>query len=145
MNRSLQLWPRRRVVGAATAVAAAGFVGLAAAGTGVAQPPPPDPCSPAAVMRVHAGVMTQMADYLDSRPDVQQVFIDARSKATSQERHAAIQSFTDTHPDVAAAFQNIRRPMHDLMTRCNLPMGSGMMDRGMAPGQMAPGATAPGQ
>lgn len=150
MNRSLQLWPRRRVVGAATAVAAAGFVGLAAAGTGVAQPPPPDPCSPAAVMRVHAGVMTQMADYLDSRPDVQQVFVDARSKATPQERHATIQSFTDTHPDVAAAFRNIHQPMRDLMTRCGLPMGSGMMPggmgaEGMAPGQMGPAGMAPGQ
>lgn len=132
-------WVPRRVIGAAAAGVAAGIVAFAAVGAADAQPPPPDPCSPAAVMRAHAGAMTQMADYLDSRPDVQQVFIDARSKGTPQERHAAIKAYTDTHPDVAATFQIIHQPVKDLSARCGLPMHQGMMPGGMAPGEMAPG------
>jgi hemophore-related protein len=85
-----------------------------------------------------------MADYLDSRPDVQQVFIDARSKGTPQERQAAIKAYTDTHPDVAATFQNIHQPVRDLSARCGLPMHQGMMPGGMAPGGLAPGEMAPG-
>ena len=152
-------WIRRRLGVAATSVAAAYIVAAAAAGAAVAQPPPPDPCSPAAVMRAHAAAMTQMANYLDSRPDVQQAFIDARSKPTPQERHAVIQAFTESHPDVAAAFQNFHQPIKDLNARCGLPMGEGMMpggmgpgmmpggmgQGGMTPGQMGPGGMAPGQ
>jgi hemophore-related protein len=111
---------------------------LAVAGVANAQPTP-DPCSPAAVMRAHAAAMTQMADYLDSRPDVQQVFVDARSRATPQERHEVIKSYTDSHPDVAAAFRNIRQPVQDLSTRCGLPMHPGMGPGGMGPGPMGPG------
>ena len=133
----------RRVVGAAAAGVAAGIVAFAAAGAAVAQPPPPDPCSPAAVMRAHAAAMTQMADYLGSRPDVQQVFIDARSKGTPQERQAAIKAYTDTHPDVAAAFQNIHQPVEDLSARCGLSMDD-MMPGSMAPGEMGPGEMGPG-
>ncbi|MGE4027851.1 heme-binding protein [Mycolicibacterium sp.] len=134
----------RRVVRAAAAGVAVGIVAFAAAGAAAAQPPQ-DPCSPAAVMRAHAAAMTQMADYLDSRPDVQQVFIDARSQGTPEERRAAIKAYTDTHPDVAATFQNIRQPVRDLSARCGLPMHQGMMPGGMAPGGMAPGAMAPGE
>ena len=136
--------PRRFL--AAAGVAAA--MTLAAAGAANAQPAP-DPCSPAAMMRAHASAMTQMADYLDSRPDVQQVFVDARSRATPQERHDVIKSYTDTHPDVAAAFRNIHQPVQDLSTRCGLPMHSGMpggMGSGpMGPGGMGSGPMAPGQ
>lgn len=72
---------------------------------------------------------------LDSHPDVQQVFVDARSKATPQERHAAVRAYTDAHPDVAAAFQSIHQPVKDLSARCGLPTRGGMMPGGMAPGQ----------
>ncbi|WP_264023566.1 hemophore-related protein [Mycolicibacterium pyrenivorans] len=133
----------RRVFGAAAVGVAAGIVAFAGAGAATAQPPP-DPCSPAAVMRAHAGAMTRMADYLDSRPDVQQVFIDARSKATPQERHATIRAYVDTHPDVAAAFRDIHQPVMDLSARCGLPMHQGMMPGGMAPGEMGPGGLMPG-
>lgn len=132
------------VVRAAVAGVAAGIVAFAAAGAAAAQPSPPDPCSPAAVMRVRASAMTQMADYLDSRPDVQQVFIDARGKGTPEERWAAIKAYTDAHPDVAATFQNIHQPVWDLSARCGLPMHQGMPG-GMAPVGMAPGGVSPGQ
>ncbi|WP_326545668.1 hemophore-related protein [Mycolicibacterium sp. ND9-15] len=121
---------------AAAGVAAA--MALAVAGAASAQPNP-DPCSPAAVMRAHAAAMTQMADYLDSRPDVQQVFVDARGRATPQERHDVIKSYADSHPDVAAAFRNIHQPVQDLSTRCGLPMHPGMGPGGMGPGPMGPG------
>lgn len=124
---------------------AAGIVALAAAGAGGAQPPQPDPCSPAAVMRAHAAAMNQMAGYLDSRPDVQQVFIDARGKATPQERQAVIKAFTERHPDVAATFQNIHQPVRDLSARCGLPMHQSMMPGDMASGGMMPGGMASGQ
>ncbi|KUI38822.1 hypothetical protein AU195_22780 [Mycobacterium sp. IS-1496] len=124
--------------------AGAGLVALAAAGAAGAQPPP-DSCSPAAVMRAHAAAMTQMADYLDARPDVQQAFRDARSKATPEERRAAIRTFMDTHPDVAAAHQAIHQPVTDLSTRCGLPMQHDMMAGGTGPGGMMPGGMAPGQ
>lgn len=95
-------------------------------------------------MRAHAAAMTQMADYLDSRPDVQRVFMDARSQATPQARHDAIKAYTDTHPDVAAAFQKIRQPVQDLSTRCGLPMMHPGMMGGMGSGPMGPGGTGPG-
>lgn len=127
-------------------MAAAGLtavMGLAVAGAASAQPPP-DPCSPAAVMRAHAAAMTQMADYLDSRPDVQQVFMDARSQPTPQARHDAIKAYTDTHPDVAGAFQNIRQPVKDLSTRCGLPMMHPGTMGGTGSGPMGPGGMGPG-
>lgn len=128
------------------AAGVAAMMGLAAAGAANAQPPP-DPCSPAAVMRAHAAAMTQMADYLDSRPDVQQVFVDARGQATPQARHDVIEAYIDTHPDVAATVRNIRQPVQDLSTRCGLPMhpgmpggmGAGPMGPGMGAGPMGPG------
>ncbi|WP_347684859.1 hemophore-related protein [Mycobacterium sp. B14F4] len=126
-------------------MAAAGVatvMSLAAAGAAAAQPPP-DPCSPAAMMRAHAAAMMQMADYLDTRPDVQQVFVDARGLATPQERHDAIKAFTDTHPDVAATFRNIHQPVQDLSTRCGLPMHAGMPG-GMGAGSMGPGGMGAG-
>ncbi|OBB76459.1 hypothetical protein A5759_05530 [Mycobacterium sp. 852014-52144_SCH5372336] len=137
--------PRRR--GGAAAAAAglvAGVMVLANAGAAGAQPAPPDPCSPAAVMRAHAAAMTQMADYLDSRPDVQQVFRDARTKPTMGERHNAINAYTETHPDVAAALQNIHQPVRDLSTRCGVPMHQGMMPQGMGTGGMGSEAMVPG-
>lgn len=129
------------------------MMGLGVAGAANAQPAP-DPCSPAAVMRAHAAAMTQLADYLDSRPDVQQVFWDARSQPTPQARHDMIRGYTDTHPDVAAAFGDIRQPVQDLSTRCDLPMHSGMHGgpgagpmghEGMGAGPMGPGSMTPGQ
>lgn len=132
----------RRLVRAAAAGAAVTTMAFAGAAGAGAQPPP-DPCSPAAVMRAHASAMTEMADYLDSHPDVQQAFQDARSEGTPQERQTAMKAYTDSHPDVAAAFQSIRQPVKDLNVSCGLPQG--MMPGGMAaqdglmPGGMMPG------
>ncbi len=110
------------------AVGATGMLAWASAGLASAEPAPGQ-CSPAAMMRAHAGAMTQMADYLDSRPDVQQVFMDARSRATPQERHDVIRTYVDAHPDVAAALRNIHQPIRDLRVNCGLPpMHSGMHD-----------------
>lgn len=80
--------------------------------------------------------MDQMADYLDAHPDVEQVFIDARSKPTPQERWDAINAYTDAHPDVAAAMRNIHQPVKDLRASCGLPMQQGMMPGMMMPGMM---------
>jgi heme-binding protein len=132
-------WVPRCVV----SVAAAGVVALAAAGAAGAQPPP-DPCSPASVIRAHAAAMTQMADYLDAHPDVQQAFRDAWSKGTPEERQGAIRAYMDTHPEVAAAHQNIHQPVMDLSARCGLPMQEGMMPGDMTPGDMTPGDMTPG-
>lgn len=129
----------RRVVGASVAGVAAGIVALAAAGAAAGQPPSQDPCSPAALMRAHAAAMNQMADYLDSHPDVQQAFIDARSRATLQEREAAIDAYVATHPEIAAALQSMHQPVDDLSASCGVPMD------GMMPGAMGPEGMAPGQ
>ncbi|OBF13702.1 hemophore-related protein [Mycobacterium sp. ACS4331] len=131
-------------------LAAAGAAGVMALATaGVAGAEPPDPCSPAAMMRAHAAAMTQMADYLDSHPDVAQVFSDARREATPQARRDMIKTYTDSHPEVADAMRSIHQPVQDLGTRCGMPMqpgmhgdmGPGMMgpDQDMGPGMMMPG------
>lgn len=114
------------------AASVTGLMALAAAGAASAQPPQ-DQCSPAAMMRAHASAMTRMADYLDSRPDVAQVFADARNRATPQERHDAIRAYTDAHPDVAAVVRDIHQPIRDLRTACGLPAGPGT-HAGMHPG-----------
>jgi heme-binding protein len=144
-NRPHGGWVAPRVVRVAAAVAA-GVVALAAGGVAGAQPPG-DSCSPAAMMRAHAAAMTQMADYLDSHPDVQQAFTDARSRATAQERQAAVKAYTDAHPDVAAAFQNIHQRVADLSASCGLSMDQAMMMPGgmMSGGMMMSEGMMPGQ
>lgn len=121
------------------AAGAAAMLALASAGVASAQPAP-DPCSPAAMMRAHSGAMTQMADYLDSHPEVQQVFMDARGQATPQERHDMIRTYVDTHPDVATAFRNIHQPLRDLRANCGLPVHPGLHGgMGMGFGPMGDG------
>lgn len=107
------------------AVGAAGMLAMASAGVASAEPAP-DQCSPAAMMRAQAGAMTRMADYLDSHPDVEQAFTDARGRATPEERHDAIETYVDAHPDVATALRDIRQPVRDLRANCGLPMHPGM-------------------
>ncbi|WP_234812983.1 heme-binding protein [Mycolicibacterium confluentis] len=119
------------------AVGAAGLMALASAGT-VNAAPSAEQCSPAAMMRAHAGAMTQMADYLDAHPDVQQVFTNARSQSTPEARREVIESYNDTHPDVATAMKNIHQPVQDLRTQCGLTKPG--MDDDMGPGpMMSPG------
>jgi hemophore-related protein len=125
------------------AVGAAGMLAFASAGLAGAEPAP-DQCSPAAMMRAHSGAMTQMADYLDSHPDVQRVFTDARGQATPQARHDMIMAYFDTHPDVAAAVRNIHQPVRDLRASCGLPMQPGMHG-GMGLGPMGLGPMEDGQ
>lgn len=116
------------------AVGMAGAMALSAAGAANAQPAP-EQCSPAALMRAHAATMNQMADYLDAHPDVEQVFADARGRATPQERHDVIEAYTGAHPDVAAALRDIHRPMQDLRSSCGLPGHPGMGFGPMGPGR----------
>ncbi|MGZ5392890.1 MAG: hemophore-related protein [Mycobacterium sp.] len=131
-------WVPLRVVQAAAVGVAVGVVALATGSAAGAQPPG-DQCSPAAMMRAHGTAMTQMADYLDARPDVQQALTNARSMPTSQERQAAMNDYNAAHPDVAAAFQNMHQPVANLMTTCGLSMDQTMMMPGnmmMMPGSM---------
>jgi heme-binding protein len=79
------------------------------------------------MMRAHAAAMTQMADYLDTHPDVQQALTNARSMPTPQQRQAAMNDYNATHPDVAGAFQNMHQPIANLMTSCGLSMDQTMM------------------
>ncbi len=106
-----------RWVGATAAAGIAAGALLATPGAAAAQPPDPA-CSPSAVMRAHAVAMNQMADYLDTHPDVEQLFSDAGKLATPEERHDAIRAYTDNHPDVAGALQAIDQPLNDLGARC---------------------------
>ncbi len=116
-------------------LAAAGVVALTTAGPAAGEPAP-DPCAPAAVMRAHAAAMSHMADYLDSHPDVAQVFVDARGQGTPQQRHDVIEAYVDAHPDVAAAFRDIHQPVQELSVRCGLPTHPGMPGGGpMGPGR----------
>ena len=55
-----------------------------------------------------------MADYLDDHPDVQQALTSARNMPTAEQRQAAINDYNATHPDVAAAFQNMHQPVANL-------------------------------
>jgi len=137
----------RRIARATVAGLAAGVVMLASGGAAGAQPPG-DQCSPAAMMRAHAAAMSQMADYLDAHPDVQQAVTNARSMPTAEERQAAMNAYNAAHPDVASAFQNMHQSVANLTTSCGLSMDQtmmvpgGMMMTGMmgSPGnQMAPG------
>jgi heme-binding protein len=138
-------WVSLRAVRAAAVSFAAGVVALASGGAAGAQPPE-NQCSPAAMIRAHATAMTQMADYLDASPDVQQALTDARSMPTPQERQAAMNAYNDAHPDVAAAFGNMHQPVANLMTSCGLSMDQSMMMPGgmMMPGMMPGGMMMPG-
>jgi hemophore-related protein len=134
------------MVRAAAVWVAAGVVALATGSAAGAQPPG-DQCSPAAMMRAHAAAMTQMADYLDAHPDVQQALTNARNMPTPQERQAAMNDYNAAHPDVAAAFQNMHQPVANLMMSCGLSMDQSMMMPGdvMSSGMMMPGGMMSGQ
>lgn len=127
----------RGVLRAIVAGAATWAFALTVAGTAGAQPW--DPCSPSEMMRSHAAVMDQMADYLDAHPDVEQVFRQAMQMGSPHERHMAMQGYLDAHPDVAADMKSIHQPMMDRRANCGLPPNEMPMQAGMMPGMGMPG------
>lgn len=125
---------------AATAVVA-GLAALMSVVTvlGTAGAQPLDPCSPSEMMRGHAAVMDQMADYLDAHPDVEQAMRQAMQMGSPHERHVAMQGYLQAHPDVAADMKNIRQPMLDQRANCGLPPQEMPMQGGMKSGMSMPG------
>ena len=129
--------------GAVATAVVAGLAALMSAVTvvGAAGAQPSDPCSPSEMMRSHAAVMDQMADYLDARPDVGQAMRQAMQLGSPRERHAAMQDYLQAHPDVAADLKNIRQPMMDRRANCGLPAHEMPMQGGMMSGMGMPGMT----
>ncbi|OBJ34817.1 hypothetical protein A5630_10590 [Mycolicibacterium mucogenicum] len=130
----------RRVAATAVVAGLAAWVSaLTVAGTAGAQPQ--DPCSPSEMMRVHAAVMDQTADYLDAHLDVEQALREAMQMGSPHERHVAMQGYLQAHPDVAADMKSIRQPMMDQRANCGLPPHEMPMQGGMMSGMSMPGMT----
>lgn len=102
-----------RSVAAAAAVVGAGMIGSA----GVAAADPPPNCTPADLAGVKSGVAAAMSAYLFTHPDVNSALggFDVLPKA---DRHAQLQAYFDTNPQVTADLTAIRQPVTDFYARC---------------------------
>ncbi|WP_071286081.1 heme-binding protein [Mycolicibacterium llatzerense] len=144
MNKCVRGGRRQRGAVVAKVVAGVATCAFALTVAGVAGAQPGDPCSPSAMMRGHAAVMNQMADYLDAHPDVEQAMRQAMQMGSPQERHAAMMGYLQAHPDVAADMKNIRQPMMDSRASCGLPPHEMPMMDGTMPGMGMAGMGMPG-
>jgi len=97
-----------RVVRTAALVVAAGVVALANSGAAAAEPPA-EPCSPAAMMRAQADMMTQLANFLITHPDVANADDPANAAAALQ---------------MTAALRNIQA---DMAETCGLSIDQSLM------------------
>ena len=125
----------KMVIQPVIAAAAVSLAALAAAGAAGAQPPPPgDPCSPASLMRSHADGINRTADLLDSNPEIQQAFRDARSGGDMNERHQKLMDYLQSHPDVLEKYKGTHQGFKDLANRCGVSVPDDMPLGGPQPG-----------
>jgi hemophore-related protein len=90
-------------------------------------PPVPPPNCTAGDLAVASGTVgTAMGGYLFSHPDVNDFFTSLRGQPNEQ-IHDRVQTYMDAHPQTESEINEIRQPLTDLRSRCDLaatPMGS---------------------
>jgi hemophore-related protein len=87
-------------------------------------PPPPVPaapppgCTAADLAQASGTVGTAMADYMFSRPDVNNFFTSLRG-LPNQEIRGDVQNYLNANPQVESDINGIRQPLTDLRNRCD--------------------------
>ena len=111
---------------AAAAVVAAGAVGAGAvvltgpvAPTGAAAP---DPCAASEIAKTAGSVATNTGTYLDTHPQTNQAITMIGKQQSGPQSFAALKSYFDANPMVAADLQRLQQPLVSLGSRCQLPV-----------------------
>jgi heme-binding protein len=119
---------RRALVGLIGGGALVGATLIGGASLAFAQPtpappppaPPPPGCTAADLARVSGSVGTAMANYLFSRPDVNNFFTSLRG-LPHEEVRGNVQNYLNANRQVELDINAIRQPLNELRTRCDAP------------------------
>ncbi|MBL3737026.1 hemophore-related protein [Mycobacteroides abscessus] len=92
-----------------------------AAATVTPATPTPDGCQASKMTKTVGNVVQNAASYLEQHPDVDAAFTEI--KAAPQDQIATkTQSYLVSRPDVAASLGGIAAPLNELRTKCGLPL-----------------------
>lgn len=116
------LFPGQIVIRTVAAGACGVALLLGNAATAAAQPPPG--CTAADLARISGGVSNATADYLFTRPDVNDFFTGLEGQDDAMMRDT-VQTYLDANPQVKSELQGIRQPLNDFRTRCQPNDASG--------------------
>lgn len=81
----------------------------------------PIDCSVSETARIVSSVTTLLADYLDTHPDVDKTLTELRSTSDAQMR-IQVQTYLLANPSVMIELRQIRKPLQDLKSRCNVAL-----------------------
>jgi heme-binding protein len=152
MFRTFRMFPRTAAAVAAAAAVGAGTVLL----TGPTAPvgsAAPDPCSASQVAKTAGSVATNTGTYLEKHPQTNQALTMIAKQQSGPQSVAAVKSYFDANPMVAADLQRLQQPLASLGSQCELPvtlpqlLGLVQAAQSAAPAQPAPAvpATPPAQ
>jgi heme-binding protein len=103
----------------------AAFVATAAAGaalTGPSATAAPDPCAASQVAKTIGTVANDTGEYLDAHPQTNAALTTVSQSQGGPQSLAALKSYFDANPEVAADMQELQRPLTNLSGRCKLPV-----------------------
>ncbi|CAN5523259.1 heme-binding protein [soil metagenome] len=83
-----------------------------------------DDCTASGLARTVSGVTAGVADYLDGHPDVNAAFTNLKGQPRQQMR-AGAQQYLDANPAVRSDLQGIRAPLTDFTQRCGMALPAG--------------------
>lgn len=111
----------RRTVFVALCVSAVGGGGVAAfvAPSATASQ---DPCAASSIARTVGSVATSTGNYLDMHPETNQALTTISQQQAGPQSLAALKTYFDANPKVAADMQQLQLPLASLSGRCNLPV-----------------------
>lgn len=107
--------PVRRVLAAVL-----GASGVLAAAVLPAQAQPVPNCTAADLAGIATGVSAATSAYLYTRPPVNEFFTSLLA-LTEDEKKAAVTTYMEANPQVAAELRGMRQPLVDFRNRCNYP------------------------
>ncbi|MDG4663013.1 hemophore [Mycobacterium sp. 236(2023)] len=108
---------RSSVLAAGAAVAALMSVSTATTATAA-----PDPCAASEVARTVAEVATYTGNYLEANPETNAAITAISQQQEGPQSLAALKTYFDANPQVAADLQRLQRPLQALSTQCKLPL-----------------------
>lgn len=103
---------------ALAAACGAGAVALTAAPVNAA----PDPCAASEVARTVAEVATYTGNYLEANPEANRAITTISQQQAGPQSVAALKTYFDANPKVAADLQRLQQPLVALSGKCKLPV-----------------------
>ncbi len=99
-------------------------IGMGAAALALGSPAAaaPDPCAASRIARTVGSVATNTGIYLDANPEANMTLTAIARQPAGPQSLAAVKTYFDANPDVAADMQRLQRPLASLSGRCQLPI-----------------------